>query len=112
MGKKVDNSPCLTSLDDKKGCDNVEMDRDNDKGGHDGPEIVTFQDRKVNSLYTYLVAVEEYFVGIDTENGANFLKSGVRITLESNNVTQTITMNEKANQTITKPNSFYFFGCL
>jgi len=110
---KVDNSTCLTSLDNKRGCNNIEQDRDNDKGGKDGPEIVTFLDRTVNSNFTYIVAVEEYFgAGTERDNGTNLLNSGVQIEIKgNNNYTETYKLNSP-NKNVTEPNTFYLFGCL
>merc|ERR1711915_873630 len=109
----TDNGTCLTYHVNKKGCNSIEQDRDNDKGGFDGPEIVTFQDREINSKYTYIVAVEEYFEKEeDRDNGTSLLKSDVQISIKGNSdIIETYKLNA-TNIIVTAPKTFYLFGCL
>ena len=55
--KKNGGNLCKTSYSKQNGCTEVSLDLDNLSGGLNGIESVTLQDSKINSKYTYLIAV-------------------------------------------------------
>ena len=106
--KKSDNSLCGTYFGNKNGCSQVSLDLDNTKGGMNGAETITLQDKAVNSQYTYLIAINDYRLhpgGDATE----FINSGARITIQ--NAVQTDNI-ESHPTSVSAPVKFYLFGCL
>ena len=84
----------------------IQLFRDNVAGGLNGPETVTFQDPAINSLYTYLVAIDDWEW---ENNGDDFFNSGSSITV-LNQIQSHDAIMVGSNGTATE--TFYFFGCV
>ena len=80
--------------------------RDNVAGGLNGPETVTFQDPAINSLYTYLIAINDFEF---QNNGADFFNSGsaIQILNQLQNYEDSMVGNTGNSSA-----AFYFFGCV
>ena len=104
--KKSDKSLCRTWYENTHGCPSTTQDRDNAEGGTNGPETVTLQDSGVNSLYTYLIAIQDY----EFENtGLDLLSSGAGISLTN----ELNTVEHKMVATVVNmTNDYYLFGCV
>ena len=75
-------------------------------GGNNGPETVTFQDPAVNSLYTYLIAIDDWEW---VNNGQDFYNSGSSITILNQLQTFDTSMIGDSGTSV---NTYYFFGCV
>ena len=104
--KKSDKSLCRTWYDNTLGCPSTTQDRDNAEGGTNGPETVTLQDSAINSLYTYLIAIEDFEF---ENNGLALLSSGAGISLTN----EMNTVEHKMVATgVNMTNDYYLFGCV
>jgi len=104
--KNDDDNDVCTVFYANKDCPATTQDRDNVAGGLNGPETVTFQDPAINSLYTYLVAIDDWEW---ENNGDDFFNSGSSITV-LNQIQSHDAIMVGSNGTATE--TFYFFGCV
>jgi len=94
---------CSTYYGNKKGCSGVTLDKDNDRGGTNGAETITFSNITENSNYVYMVYVKDF-----SRRSNEFAASNVHLTVTDGLSINKINMNN-ANY---HNELFWFAGCM
>ena len=81
--------------------------RDNADGGPNGPETILLTDPSVNSLYTYVLGVNDFDFG---NNGDDLVASMAFITVINN--VQSFEFPKLTAEMFNMTHNYYFFGCV
>jgi uncharacterized protein YfaP (DUF2135 family) len=97
---------CLTYHHNMNGCPTVSLDQNNDKGGNNGAETITYRDVEANSRYTHMIFIDDY-----SGRGASLAESRSRITITNGVTAVTVEMPEFGDSTAAGVR-YWFAGCL
>jgi len=103
-----DNSICIVNFENQM-CSTAaaQQTRDNAAGGNNGPETVTLTDMVTNSMFTYLLAANDYNFG---NNGDDLLQSCTTFSVQNN--IQSYDFQKLSASSVNSTHTFYFYGCL